>query len=69
MSENAVREIGREDAAQIGVPTTARWQIAHEQLGRLARLRAGLDAEEGRWLLLAWREKVHARLGYGSFGE
>jgi 5-methylcytosine-specific restriction endonuclease McrA len=45
------------------------WQVAHERLGRLARARAGLDEEEGRWLLLASRQRVHARLGFGSFGE
>jgi hypothetical protein len=45
------------------------WQVAHERLGLLARTRAGLDEEEGRWLLRAWRQRVHARLGFGSFGE
>jgi len=75
MSEKAARETdeGRDDAlrapARNRAPQTADWQRAHAELGRLARLRAGLDAEEARWLLLAWREKVHARLGYGSFGE
>ncbi len=45
------------------------WQLAHEQLRRLARSRAGLDFEEGRWLLAAWRGGAHVRLGYGSFRE
>jgi hypothetical protein len=36
---------------------------------KLARKRAGLDFEEGRWLLRAFRGKAHARLGYGSFAE
>lgn len=45
------------------------WQLAHEQLRRLARTRTGLDLEEGRWLLVAWRGGVHARLGFGSFNE
>jgi hypothetical protein len=31
--------------------------------------RAGLDFEEGRWLLAAQRARVHERLGYGSFLE
>ena len=51
-------------------PNTARdWQRTHEELRRLARSRAGLDFEEGQWLLAAWRGGVHVRLGYGSFRE
>jgi 5-methylcytosine-specific restriction endonuclease McrA len=45
------------------------WRAAHEALSRLARQRAGLDFEEGTWLLAAQRAGVHARLGYGSFFE
>src|SRR5689334_22304857 len=45
------------------------WQRAHEELVRLAEKRAGLDYEEGRWLLRAERAGAHARLGYGSFRE
>jgi hypothetical protein len=45
------------------------WQRADQELRRLARLRAGFDFEEGRWLLAAWRGGVHVRLGYGSFRE
>jgi hypothetical protein len=45
------------------------WQRADQELRRLARSRAGLDFEEGRWLLAAWRGGVHVRLGYGSFRE
>jgi hypothetical protein len=45
------------------------WQRADQELRRLARSRAGLDFEEGQWLLTAWRGGVHARLGYGSFRE
>jgi hypothetical protein len=56
------------DASRID-DSPGNWRVAHEQLGRLARARAGLDAEEGRWLLMAWRKRVHAMLGYGSFGE
>jgi hypothetical protein len=63
MSESAA---GRNNAAH---EATEDWQLAHEELRRLARSRAGLDFEEGRWLLLAWRSGVHARLGYGSFRE
>src|SRR5687767_10199447 len=45
------------------------WQRAHGELQRLAQSRAGLDFDEGRWLLAAWRGGVHVRLGYGSFRE
>jgi hypothetical protein len=45
------------------------WRRAHEELVRLAATRAGLDYEEGRWLLRALRSGAHLRLGYGSFRE
>ena len=45
------------------------WQRAHEQLLRLAEQRAGLDFDEGRWLLSALRLGAHLRLGFGTFGE
>jgi hypothetical protein len=45
------------------------WRGAHEELLRLAEKRAGLDFEEGRWLLAALRAGTHLRLGYGSFHE
>jgi hypothetical protein len=45
------------------------WQQAHAMLSRLARERAALDAEEGRWLLLALRSAAHVHLGFGSFLE
>jgi len=45
------------------------WRATHEALTRLARQRAGLDFEEGKWLLAAQHARVHARLGYGSFFE
>ena len=45
------------------------WRRVHQELSRLARLRAGLDADEGRWMLRAERSRVHAQLGYGSFSE
>ncbi|HXK16931.1 MAG TPA: hypothetical protein VNG33_03985, partial [Polyangiaceae bacterium] len=50
-------------------PGTSGWRAAHEALTRLARQRAGLDFDEGTWLLVAQRAGVHARLGYGSFFE
>jgi Holliday junction resolvase RuvA-like protein len=45
------------------------WVTAHAALSRLARQRAAADAEEGRWLLRAWRASAHRHLGFGSFGE
>src|SRR6187399_1912508 len=47
----------------------AAWRQAHEELVRLATERAGLDLEEGRWLLRAHRAGAHLRLGYASFLE
>ena len=59
--------------AHLGLATEPRsghdWQRAHQELYRLARSRAGLDFEEGQWLLAAWRSGVHGRLGYSSFRE
>jgi hypothetical protein len=61
------------EGAEFGnVPVGAQsspWQRAHEELVRLAEKRAGLDFEEGRWLLRAFRSGAHVRLGYGSFNE
>lgn len=45
------------------------WQVAHRELLGLARTRAGLDVEEGRWLVIARRSNTNARLGMGSFIE
>jgi hypothetical protein len=45
------------------------WQHAHQQLSSLALARAGLDFDEGRWLIQALRCGVHVRLGHGSFAE
>jgi hypothetical protein len=45
------------------------WVQAHAELSRLAGERAALDAEEGRWLLCAWRSAVHVHLGYASFAQ
>jgi hypothetical protein len=48
---------------------TRDWQRAHQALLRIAKERAALDREEGRWLLVAYRERTHVRLGFGSFVE
>jgi hypothetical protein len=45
------------------------WVEAHAALTQLARERARADAEEGRWLLRAFRAAVHVHLGHGSFAE
>jgi hypothetical protein len=61
-SANRVDETG-------GPKSLAEWQRAHDELLRLARSHAGLDFDEGQWLVRAHRSGVHARLGFGSFGE
>jgi hypothetical protein len=45
------------------------WALAHEALSKLRLKRAALDAEEGRWLLRAFRAATHLYFGYASFGE
>ena len=45
------------------------WITAHEALSRLAKTRASADAEEGRWLLAAWRCVAHVHLGFANFNE
>jgi hypothetical protein len=48
---------------------TSDWVQTHAALSRLSRERAALDAEEGRWLLCAWRSAAHLHLGYASFAQ
>jgi len=73
MSEAAVAGLGEERGKELGEEraqgATALWHRAHEELVRLAATRAGLDYDEGQWLLRAERSGVHVRLGYGSFRE
>jgi len=45
------------------------WREAHQQLQRIAKTRAALDADEARWLLVARETGAHRELGYGSFTE
>ncbi len=52
-----------------GVRDELSWRRAHEELVRIAKKRAGLDFEEGRWLLRAFRAGTHVELGFGSFNE
>jgi hypothetical protein len=56
-------------ASALSANETSDWVQAHAALSRLARERAALDAEEGRWLLCAWRSAAHLHLGYGSFAQ
>jgi hypothetical protein len=59
----------RNGASALSSNDAGDWQQAHAMLSRLARERAALDAEEGRWLLLALRSAAHVHLGFGSFLE
>ena len=52
-----------------GIRDDVSWRRAHEELARIAKKRAGLDFEEGRWLLRAFRAGTHVELGIGSFNE
>lgn len=45
------------------------WLQVHEKLVTLARTRAGLESEEGEWLLRAFDSNVHVRFGLGCFAE
>src|SRR5687768_16848283 len=45
------------------------WAVAHQALSRLRLKRAALDAEEGTWLLRAFRAATHLYFGYASFAE
>jgi hypothetical protein len=59
----------RQGASVLSATETIDWAEAHAALSRLAHERAALDAEEGRWLLCAWRSAAHLHLGYGSFAQ
>src|SRR5688572_13509812 len=52
------------EVVEAATENTPAWQEAHEKLVALAAQRAGLDADEGRWLLEALRSGTHVRLGY-----
>jgi hypothetical protein len=45
------------------------WGRVHAALTRLAAQKARADAEEGRWLLAAWRAAVHVHVGCANFAE
>jgi hypothetical protein len=69
----AVVGFGNEVKGRVRMEAVARtvvsWQRAHEELLKIAKKRAGLEFEEGRWLLQAFRARAHAELGFGSFHE
>lgn len=60
---------GRGDATKDAHAGVLGWQEVDIALRQIARRRAGLDAEEARWLLRAWRADVHRYVGCGSFAE
>jgi hypothetical protein len=68
MTDSADIENESESESESG-ENEAAWQRAHRELSRLAKARAGIDLEEGRWLLAALRSRAHERLGFGSFVE
>lgn len=45
------------------------WQEADRALRRIAARRAGLDAEEARWLLIARATEAHLAQGFSTFAE
>ncbi len=51
------------------VRAQAAWERVHGELTKLAKKRAGLDHDIGRWLIVAHRTAVHAHLGYASYQE
>jgi hypothetical protein len=59
MLNGAAKGITRESQGDTGES----WQVAHAALVELARERAGLDFEEGRWLVAAKRAAVDRQLG------
>src|SRR5690349_23983213 len=52
----------------VAVFGAADWQQADRALRSIAR-RAGLDAEEARWLLVARRTALHRQLGFATLAE
>ena len=66
------RQQEEETMAQPQVDPSARtldWQTAHQELVRIAHSRAELDRDEARWLLVAFRARVHRRLGFANFAQ
>jgi hypothetical protein len=48
---------------------TLDWKRPHQELLRLSKSKGEYDAEEARWLLLAFRARVHEQLGFATFFE
>jgi 5-methylcytosine-specific restriction endonuclease McrA len=59
---------GGEGIGGEGIPVDD-WKRVHGELTRLARIRAGHDAEEARWLMEGKRFRIHARLGCATYLE
>ena len=68
LEKSGVRLAGMEATASIEAGLEE-WAVAHDALSKLCLKRAALDAEEGKWLLTAFRAATHAHFGFASFGE
>jgi hypothetical protein len=51
------------------VHDTLDWKRPHQELLRLSKSKGEYDAEEARWLLLAFRARAHEQLGFATFFE
>jgi len=63
------RVFAEQEVAHVGRGHGPSWREAHQQLQRIAKTRAALDADEAKWLLVARETGAHRELGYGSFTE
>jgi hypothetical protein len=45
------------------------WQRIHDPLIKPSRAKGEYDAEEARLILLGFRARVHAQLGYATYSE
>jgi len=50
-------------------PRTLGWERVHAEICRLARRKNAYEVDEAKWLLAAWKTRVHEPLGFGSFYE
>ncbi len=49
--------------------SSTEWTVIDDAITRLAQQKGALDVEIGRWLLVAQRERVERKVGFGSFAE
>jgi len=54
---------------RVGERGAVSWQVGHEQLVRVGKRRAELDAEEAVWLVVCEQLRAHRELGFGTFVE